>query len=61
MTSLPKTVAKFGLREAKQIIYHSKGIDESFPKMYLLLNLISCVKSYGHLGFFDDANYGFVT
>ena len=37
------------LREAKQIIYHSKSIDESYPKMYFLLNLNHCVKSYGHL------------
>ena len=36
------------LRETKQIIYHSKGIDESYPKMYLLLNLSYYVKSYGH-------------
>ena len=36
-------------REAKQIIYHSKGIDESCPKMYFLLNLSHYVKSYGHL------------
>ena len=31
------------------IIHHSKGIDESYPKMYLLLNLSHYVKSYGHL------------
>ena len=37
------------LRETKQIIYHSKGIDESYPKMYFLLNLSHYVKSYGHL------------
>ena len=36
-------------RETKQIIYHSKGIDESYPKMYFLLNLSHYVKSYGHL------------
>ena len=37
------------LRETKQIISHSKGIDESFPKIYFLLNLSHYVKSYGHL------------
>ena len=37
------------LRETKQIIYHSKGIDESYPKMYFLLNLSHYVKRYGHL------------
>ena len=30
-------------------IYRSKGFDESYSKMYLLLNLSNCVKSYGHL------------
>ena len=47
------------LHETKQIIYHSKGIDESYPKMYFLLNLSHYVKSYGHfcqiLAFFYDA------
>ena len=34
----------------KQIIYmyHSKGIDESCPKMYFLLNLSYYVKRFGH-------------
>ena len=49
MISLPKTVENADLRETKQIIYHSKGIDESYPKMYFLLNLIYYVKDYGHL------------
>ena len=35
--------------ETKQIIYYSKGIDESHPKMYILLNLSHYVKRYGHL------------
>ena len=43
MTSLPKTMEKqWGnayLPETKQIINHSKGIDESYPKTYFLLNL----------------------
>ena len=49
MTSLPTTMKNADLRETKQIIYHSKGIDESYPKMYFLLNLSHHVKSYGHL------------
>ena len=36
------------LLESKKIIYHSKGIDESYPKMYFLLNLSHYVKLYGH-------------
>ena len=49
MTSLPKTIEECGPPETKQIIYHSKGIDESYPKMYFSLNLSHYVKSYGHL------------
>ena len=37
------------LHETKQVIYHLKGIDESYPKMYFLLNLRHYVKRYGHL------------
>ena len=48
MTSLPKTVTKSGPPQTKQIIYHSKGIDKSYPKMCFLLNLNHCAKSYGH-------------
>ena len=48
MTSLPKQWQNSDLRETKQIIYHSKGIDESYPKMCFLLNLSHCVKSYRH-------------
>ena len=36
------------LCETKQVVYLSKGIDESYPKMYFLLNLSHYVKSYGH-------------
>ena len=50
--SLPKTMGKqrenADLRETKQIIYHSKGIDKSYLKMYFLFNLSHYVKSYGH-------------
>ena len=50
MTSLPKTMENADLRKTKQIIYHSKGVDENFPKNVLfLLNLSHYVKSYGHL------------
>ena len=36
------------LREIKQNIYHSKGMDESYPKMCFLLNLSHCIKRHGH-------------
>ena len=50
MKSLPKTRKwqNSDFRETKQIIYHSKDIDESYPKMYILLNLSHYVKRYGH-------------
>ena len=47
MTSLQKQWQKSDLRETKQIIYHSKVIDKSCPKMCFLLNLSHCVKNYG--------------
>ena len=37
------------LCETKETIYHSKGIDESYPKMYFSLNLSYYVKRYGNL------------
>ena len=37
------------VRETSQIIYHLKGLDESYPKMQVLSNLSNFVKSYGHL------------
>ena len=63
MTSLPKTMEKqwgnADLCETKQIIHHLKGIDESYPKMYFLLNLSYYVKGCGHfcqiLAFFYNA------
>ena len=63
MMSLPKTMEKqwgnADLSETKQNIYQSKGIDESYPKMYFLLNLSHCVKSCGYFlsnfGIFYDA------
>ena len=49
--SLPKTIEKqwenADLLGTKQNIYHSKGFDESYQKIKLLLNLSHCVKSYG--------------
>ena len=46
---ITKTIENANLREDNQIIYHLKSIDESYPKMYLLLNLSHYVKSYRHL------------
>ena len=37
------------VRETSQIINHSKGLDESYPKMQVLSNLSNSVQSYGHL------------
>ena len=37
------------IRETSQVVYHSKGLDESYPKMQVLLILSNFVKSYGHL------------
>ena len=59
MTSLPKTMANFGPpRNQTNYIFHSKGIYESYPKIYFF-NLSHYVKSYGHfcqiLAFFYDA------
>ena len=48
MTSLPKQWQNLDLRKTKQIIRHSKVTDESYPNMYVLLNLSYYVKSYGH-------------
>ena len=50
--SLPKTTETMGnadLGGTKQNIHRSKGFDESYSKMYFLLNLSHFVKSYGHL------------
>ena len=46
---MTKTTGKFGLRETKQMIYHLKGNNESFPKKYFLLKLSDRIKRYGHL------------
>ena len=49
MMSLPETMENVDVRETSQIIYHSKGLDERYPKMQILSNLSNFVKSYGHL------------
>ena len=49
MMSLPKQSENADLGGTKQNIYRWKGFDESYSKMYLLLNLSHFVKSYGHL------------
>ena len=33
MMSLPKTMKNVDVRETSQVIYHSKSLDESYPKM----------------------------
>ena len=35
--------------EISHVLYHSKGLDESYPKMQVLSNLSNFDKSYGHL------------
>ena len=42
------TVPGGALLNQNQTKYHSKNIDKSYPKMYFLLNVSHCVKSYGH-------------
>ena len=37
------------VRETSQLIYQSKGLDETCSKMYVLSNLSNFVKSYRHL------------
>ena len=49
MMSLPKTMKNVDVRETSQVIYHSKGLDESDPKKQVLSNLSNFIKSYGHL------------
>ena len=40
------------VRETSQIIYYSKGLDESYPKMQILSNFSNSVKSYMDLSEF---------
>ena len=46
---LPKTMENVDVREISQIIYHSKSLDESYPKIRVLSNLSNSVISYGNL------------
>ena len=59
MTSLPKTMENADLREIKQSTYHSKCIDESYPKNVLFIEFESlCQKLWTFLsnfGIFYDA------
>ena len=47
--SLSETVKNADVRETTQVVYLSKGLDESYPKMQVLSNRSNFVKSYGHL------------
>ena len=49
MASLLKQWGNLDLHETRQIMYHLKGNDDSFPKMHLLLKSSDWSKSYGHL------------
>ena len=49
MMSLPKTMKNADVRETSQVIYRSKGLDESYPKMQVLSNLSNIVERYRHL------------
>ena len=42
--SLPKTMENVDVRETSEIVYHSKGLDKSYPKMQVLSNLNNFVK-----------------
>ena len=37
------------VHDTSQIIYHSKRLHESYPKMYVLLNVSNFVKRYRYL------------
>ena len=47
--SLPNTMGKCGHPRSQSNYISLEGLDESYPKMYVLSNLSNCVKSYGHL------------
>ena len=53
MMSLPKQWKNADVRETSQLIYHSTGLDESYPKVQVLSNLSNFVKSYGYLTLFS--------
>ena len=55
MTSLPKQWQNSDLCVTRQIIYHSKGIDKSFPKMHFFIEFEPlCQKVWAFL-----SNFGF--
>ena len=49
MISLPKQWKNADVQKLSQIINHSEGLDESYPKMRFLSNWSHFVKSYRHL------------
>ena len=57
MMSSPKTMENADVRETSQVIYHSKGLDKSYPKMQVLSDLSNFVQRYGYL----SGNFGVFT
>ena len=49
MTSSLKAMGNSDLRETRQIIYHSEGNDEIFPKCNCYCNRVTEIKSCGQL------------
>ena len=49
MMSSTKQQENADLQETNQIIYHLKGLDKSYPAMYVLSNLSDFFKRYRHL------------
>ena len=49
MISPPKQWENADIREISQIIYYSKGLDESYPKLQVLSSSRDFVKSNGYL------------
>ena len=49
MISLPKTMENAEVQKTIQVIYDSKGLEESYGKMQVLSNLSNFLKSYRHL------------
>ena len=49
INTIIKTIENADVRETSDIIYHLKGLDESYPEMQILSNLSDFVKRYGHL------------
>ena len=49
MASLLKQWGNLDLRETREIIYQSKGNNDSFQKMEFLMKMRDWIKSYGYL------------